>query len=280
MAAFTNASPLLALPLKLRTKIYQDLLSPDPARVHTLYHDRHGKEASFGIDPTILRVNKQIYSEATAILYDTADVLLYLATPVVVQCTGGNYPDRIVDPPDLFRACSEEASESEKKLEWRGALSVVDGLEPGGLFESTAQGYIYPHCFQRFRKIQLVTSRHAIWGASMGGSYFSHTGETVLRILKLLAEEQTWKSPTTKRLKITLQPDWRTVESELLMRNGEANGKTKVIVGLLKALKRRTDIEIEIEEGVFTKTLRELKMEEAEVDEWEKVLLADDVVGP
>ena len=81
----------------------------------------------------------------------------------------------------------------------------------------------------------------------------------------------------TKHLKITLQPDWRTVESELLMRNGVMDGKTKAIVGLLKALKRRTDAEIEVEEGVLTKTLRELKMEEAEVDEWEKVLLADAV---
>ena len=278
--AVIQASPLLALPLELRTKIYQDLLSPDPARVHALYHDRHGKEASFGIDPTILRVNKQIYYEAIAILYDTADVQIFLATPVVAQCTGGTYPDSIVDPPDLFRASSEDASPSAKELDWRSALSVIDGLEPEGLFEPTAQGYIYPHCFQRFRKIQLVTSRHAIWGATRGGSYFSHTGKTVLRILKLLAEEQAWKSRLTKRLKITLQPDWRTVQSELLMRKGEVNGKTKVIVGLLKALKRRTNIEIEVEEGVFTKTLRELKMEEVEVDEWEKVLLADDVIAP
>ena len=102
----------------------------------------------------------------------------------------------------------------------------------------------------------------------------------MLRILKLLAEEQAWNSPLTKRLKIILQPSWRTVQSEMLMRNGEVNGRTKVIVGLLKALKRRTDIEIEVEEGAFTTTLRELKMEEAEVDEWEKVLLTDDVIAP
>lgn len=279
MAVCIQASPLLALPSELRTKIYQNLLSPDPARVHTLYHDRHGKEASFDIDPTILRVNKQIYSEAISILYDTADVQIYLATPVVAQCTGGNYPDRIVDPPDLFRASGEYASPS-AAVDWRGALSVTDGLEPERLFESTAQGYIYPHCFQRFCKIQLVTSREAIWGATRFGKYFSHTGKTVLRILKLLAEEQAWNSPLTKRLKIILQPSWRTVQSEMLMRNGEVNGRTKVIVGLLKALKRRTDIEIEVEEGAFTTTLRELKMEEAEVDEWEKVLLTDDVIAP
>lgn len=57
------------------------------------------------------------------------------------------------------------------------------------------------------------------------------------------------------------------------------NGKTRAIVGLLKALKRRTDIEIEVEEGAFTTTMREFEMEKAEVDEWEKVLLGDGVTG-
>ncbi len=51
--------------------------------------------------------------------------------------------------------------------------------------------------------------------------------------------------------------------------------KTKAIVGLLKALKRRTDAEIEVEEGVYTKTLRELEMEEVDIDVWEELLLAD-----
>ena len=279
MAATTQASSLLSLPLELRTKFYEQLLAPDPNGVHTLYHDRHGRETSFGIDPTILRVNKQIYSEAVSILYDTADIRIYLATPVVRQCTGGNYPDKIADPPDLFRKDSEEAVKSTDKPGRRTAPSTVKGRRFKGVLESRAEGYIYPHCFQRLRKIRLVTSRHAVWGASMGGSYFSHTGKTVLRILRLLAEEQVSKSPMTKRLKFTFQPDWRTVESQLLMRNGEMDNKTKAIVGLLKALKRRTDAEIEVKEGVFTKTLRELKMEEVDVDEWEKVLLADADIG-
>lgn len=275
MAATTQASPLLALPLELRTKVYEQLLRPDPDRVHTLYHDRHGREASFDIDPTILRVNKQIYSEAVSILYDTTNVRIYLATPVIMQCTGGNYPDHIVDPPDLFRKDANGAVGPANRLDWRTTPSIVKGLEIEGRLEFTAHGFIYPHCFQRLHKIQLVTSRHAIWGDGECRSYFSHTGKTVLRILKLLAEEQATKPSMTKRLRFTIQPDWRTVESELLMRNGEMDNKTKVIVGLLKALKRRTDAEIEVEEGGFKKTLRELKMEESDVDEWEKVLLAD-----
>ena len=279
MAATTQASSLLALPLELRNKIYEGLLGPDPDRAHTLYHDRYGREASFGIDPTILRVNKQIYSEAVSILYDTANIRIYLATPVVRQCTGGNYPDRIVNPPDLFRTDSEEAFKLTNKVDWRTAPSTVKGMRFKGGLKSGVEGYIYPHCFQRLRNIRLATSRHAVWGARRGGSYFSHTGKTVLRILKLLARDQVSKSPMTKSLKFTFQPDWRTVEPQLLMRNGEMDNKTKAIVGLLKALTRRTDAEIEVEEGVFTKTLREVKMEEVEVDKWEKVLLADADIG-
>lgn len=276
MSSTIAASRLLSIPIELRTKIYRDLLSPDPARVHTLYHDRHGREAPFDIDPTILRVSRQIYSEAVSILYHTANVWIYLATPVVMQCTGGNYPDGDADPPDLFRTDAREAVKPASRLSsWHTAFSTVKCLELEGQPESTAEGYIYPHCFQRLRNIELVTSRHAIWGDGQCGSYFSHTGQTVLRILKLLAEEQAPDSPTTKRLKFTIQPDWRTVESELLMRNGDMDKRTKAIVGLLKALKRRTGAEIEVAEGVFTKTLREWKMEEVEVDEWEKVLLAD-----
>lgn len=275
MAATTQASPLLALPLELRTRIYKELLGPDPAHVYTLYHDRHGRKGSFDIDPTVLRVNKQIFSEANSILYDTASVRIYLATPVVKQCTGGNYADHTIDPPDLFRNDTEEAVKPAKRLGRRNTPSTAKGLEIEGRVNFAAHGCIYPHCFQRFRKIQLVTSRHAIWGSSMGGSYFSHTGKTVLRIFKLLAEEQATKSPLTKRLRFTMQPDRRTVESQLLMRIGEMNKRAKAIVGLLKALRRRTDAEIEIEEGVFTKTLNEWKMEEAEVDKWDTMLMGD-----
>lgn len=60
--ASLQASPLLILPLELRAKIFEELLCPNPGRVYTLYHDRQGRQASFNIDPTILRVNEQIYS--------------------------------------------------------------------------------------------------------------------------------------------------------------------------------------------------------------------------
>lgn len=279
MAASTPASPLLALPLELRIKVYEQLLRPDPDRIQTLYHDRHGRQPSFNISPAILRVSQQIYSEAVPILYDTASVQIYLATPVVKQCKGGNYPDGITDPPDLFRKDTDENTESAQKLDWRAALPTANDLESARRPRSAADGCIYPHCFQRLREIQIVTSRHAIWGGRRGGSYFSHTGRTVMRILKLLAEEQATKTPVPKRVRFTMQPDWRTVESQLLMRRGAMDERTRAIVGLLKAVKRRTGAEIEVEEGVFTKTLKEFEMEGFEVDEWERLLLADADVG-
>lgn len=60
---------------------------------------------------------------------------------------------------------------------------------------------------------------------------------------------------------------------------GRDGREDESIVGLLKAVKRRTGAEIEVEEGVFTKTLKEFEMEGFEVDEWERLLLADADVG-
>lgn len=78
-----------------------------------------------------------------------------------------------------------------------------------------------------------------------------------------------------KRLKLTIQPNWRIVESQLRTGNAEMDEITKAIVGLLKALQRRTNTEVEMEEGAFTMRLKEWKMEDAEMDQWEKLLLAD-----
>ncbi|KAM0795327.1 hypothetical protein BDR22DRAFT_967053 [Usnea florida] len=272
MVSDVQATSLVTLPLELRCKIYNELLNPDPARVHTLYHDRHGREASFNIDPTILRVNKQIYSEAIAILYDTISVRINLDTLVVRQCTGGKYPDKLIDPPSLFREDTEVTVEIANNFPRR---TRDRRLEFDAMFGYSAQGYIYPHCFQRLRKIHVVTARHAIWGAAMGGSYFSHSGKLVLRILRLLASGQSTKAPMVKQFKFTYHPSWPTFESQMLLGDGEMDKRTRAVVGLLKALKRRTDAEIEVEEGAVTTTVGELKMKEAEIDEWEKVLLDD-----
>lgn len=277
MASEATKSSLLALPLELRIDIYKHLLSPDPIRVYTLYHDRHGREASFDIDPTILRVNKQIYSEAVTILYDNTSVQICLATPVVRQCTGGNYPDSIVNPPNLFRPEHEEVLDSAKQTTRPTAASTVKGLgSKGGQLESTAPGYIYPHCFQRLRKIQLITSRPAIWAARRRGNYLSQTAYTVLRILKLLATAQVTQSAVTKYVKITLGSDWRVFRRQTFVKNAETEKGMRAMFRMLKVLERRKDVEIEVEEGVSMELLMGLEIEDTEVDEWEKMLLEAD----
>ena len=213
MAAGDEESSLLALPLELRRLVYEQLLSSDPNRVHALYHDRYGKQGCFDLHPTILRVNKQIYSEAVSILYDNAHVRLYLSTPVSF------YPEGINDPPELFRTDHEEDNKSINELTWQTVPSTGKGpkspehVQPKkGLkfperVKGAAPGYIYPHCLQRLRGIQLVTSRQALWGNGQCGKYLSHTGQTVLQILRLLAEEQVPKSTRTKHIKVTIQPE-------------------------------------------------------------------------
>ena len=62
------------------------------------------------------------------------------------------------EPPDLFRTDSEGAFKSKNKIEW---------CKFEGGFVSLPPGYIHPHCFQRLRKVHLVTSRQAIWGVCL-----------------------------------------------------------------------------------------------------------------
>lgn len=279
MAPGAHTSPLLTLPLELRRQIYEQLLSPDPNRVHTLYHDREGREAFTGIDPKILRVNKQIHFEASPLLYENNKFLIHLATPVIHQCTGGNYPDRIVDPADLFRADpTDESGKSDSIAQDASSIPpATESRRSRRRPQCSTTGVIYPHCFQRLRHINLITSRNAIWGQSMLGGYFSHTGERIWKILKVLNDEQTTAAPVKKQLKFTIRKDWLSYGAELKGGQNDIDEQTKPIVGLMKALQRRTGADIEVEEGEFSKSLGEVQMEEAEIDIWEEVLLADKI---
>ncbi|MCJ1301386.1 hypothetical protein MMC08_004186 [Hypocenomyce scalaris] len=243
MALASSSFPILALPLELRLRIYEELLAPNPAIVHTLYHDRRGRDRSFNIHPSILRVNTQIHDEAVAVLYDHNTFMLDLSTAVVSQCTGGSYPDRIRGPQPLFR----------------------DDAEP-----TTAQGLIYPHCLKRLRNIDLLTSPSAVWGSAQLGShgsaqlgtFFSHIGNLILSVLRLLAyEEATMES--MKRLRFTFVlgrfgPGGRGWCGRLLYlfggRGGEEDGRAKrkktqrveemeEIVSLLRAMGKVRRIE-------------------------------------
>ena len=191
MAASNPSSPLLALPFELRLKILEELLCPDPHRVNILYHDRGGRERYLHIHPTILRTSKRIYDEGLPLLYHNNIFGVYVATPVVWQCTGSRYADGVEDPQSLFR-------------KERNAVHIEQSdPETGGL--------IYPHCFQRMRHLKLVISSPALF-VNQGGWYAtSRTGDLLLQVLHLLRWEPTSSHDSaSKRLELNIRSDWQT----------------------------------------------------------------------
>lgn len=183
MTAQAHGFPFLLLPPELRQLIYVELLCPDPHSVKTLYHDRYGRDSSFNIHPSILRVNRQINAEATSLLYDHNVFKIDIATRVVIKCKRGLYLT------ELFR----------------------DDVAPNW---SSHQGLIYPQCLSRLRHLEIQTSLGAVLGSRRGGCYFSHIGNLLLKILQNLIEPEASTGqgrstvPGVKTLKFGAQRCW------------------------------------------------------------------------
>ncbi|KAL8665342.1 MAG: hypothetical protein Q9168_007726 [Polycauliona sp. 1 TL-2023] len=165
-----SSFPFLSLPFELRDHIYSELLIPSRSSTASVaepcitWHDRHGLQKHSSVYPQILLASKQTNAEATSILYDNATLKISISTPVIKQCTGGEYPDRCGSPQYLLRSDVPYA--------------CFNG--PGG---------IYPRCLRKMANIEISLSPEAIWACSMGGSYFSHIGDLLLHVLEVLAEE-------------------------------------------------------------------------------------------
>lgn len=152
MAATSITPSLLGLPLELKLKMYQMLLCPDPLKVYVLYHDRHGRGDAFNAHPAILRVNRQLHSEAISLLYNSNVFEIYLATGVMEtttyrdQCSGGKSASHMKTHTKLLRKPSNEATRKDDQI----------SLDPG------VEGIIYPHCLQRIRRSQTsnLAERH------------------------------------------------------------------------------------------------------------------------
>lgn len=233
MATGAPSSPLLALPSELRLDIIKLILNPDPSKSQQLYHDRRG--SSLDLTFSILLVNRQIHLEALPLLYNTPIYELYLATPVVSQCGGGYYPDRgeiEQEPPALFGT---------PKVPRLLKICGPDHSEPGGL--------IYPHCFRKLRHIKIITSKDAIFGASMCGPYFSHIGELILQILRHLAKESA-STGVGKSLDVLVLSDdilggWRDARPSLLgLSKEDIPEKPKEMIKLLKKVGRVRKISV------------------------------------
>ncbi|KAL8941445.1 MAG: hypothetical protein Q9216_002250 [Gyalolechia sp. 2 TL-2023] len=174
----------LSLPPEIRQLIYDELLVLRPDQDHLLYHDRSGGNRSLPVHPHILRVNKQINTEATSALYGRNMFQLSLSTPVMKQCSGSFYPRRF------------------------GKKVVLPRNDSDAQFirYDQGQGFMYPHCFQRLAYIEITIGASSIWGNSGTGVYFSHIGDLVLELLRLLAEESVDEAPQrTKRLVLIVE---------------------------------------------------------------------------
>ncbi len=70
MAATNGPSPLLALPRETRDQIYRELLTPTIG-IGNVERD------SYGLEPSILRVNRQMHAEASEVLYNESCWILF-----------------------------------------------------------------------------------------------------------------------------------------------------------------------------------------------------------
>ncbi|KAL9023410.1 MAG: hypothetical protein Q9180_008246 [Flavoplaca navasiana] len=181
--------PFLSLPLELRRHIYSELLIPSipstglVVKPRILWHDRHGLQKHIPVYPQILQASKQTNAEATPILYENNTFKINISSPVTQQCTGGMYPDGYESPQYLFRSDVPQR--------------YFDG-----------PGDIYPHCLQRISNAEIRLSTEAIWAKSAGGPFFSHIGDLLVEVLKVLAHDdanQLRKEP--KRLLLTIHKD-------------------------------------------------------------------------
>lgn len=192
MGGLNRSFPFLALPIELRTKIYEDLLSPNPHESHILYHDRIGRSLSFNIFPSILRASTQIYSEAVGILYGRNTFKIQLTTPPGHLICEDYYEDGPLEPISLFR--QDLTPCDEMPGQWTGDFDSI----------AAVNGVIYPHCFRRIRKLELVTSHDALWSQKATSEYrLTDAGELLHEILRILIADQNSSPSMIKALKLT-----------------------------------------------------------------------------
>lgn len=257
----SHLSPLFVLPLELRNKIYKGLLCPDPTRIHTLYHDRQGREPSFNLHPQILSVCKQARDEAFPLLYCNNIFEIYIATTVVKQCTGGIYPDSTPDPPPLLREDAPPVNHSAPMHNRGPLLSKTAAYEP--YVELGSRGIMYIHCFQQLRQLRLVTSRGAIWGQARGGEFFSTPGKLILEILHDLIGESPGSLPMI--LDFIVQPNCRTKYGIFQAGKTDAkDGRAMEIAALLQKLQSTRTVHLE--EKVFSDELGRLETKQVDID--------------
>ncbi|KAL8832801.1 MAG: hypothetical protein Q9170_004746 [Blastenia crenularia] len=174
----------LSLPLELRRPIYTELLIPSTLssgsviESRKIWHDRHGLQKHIPVYPQILLANKQVNAEATAILYEENILKIDISSAVTEPIGPRTGPH--TSPQYLFRSDP-----------------------PPRYFDEP--GKIYPQCLRRIAKVEIKMSLSAIRARAASGYRFSHIGNLLVEVLRVLAEDnpiQQLKEPRRLLLEI------------------------------------------------------------------------------
>lgn len=166
---------LFSLPTELRLHIYAILLT-DPSPL-TLYNDDHPHRPALPVYPAILQSCRQIYTEASPVLYHRNLFLIMLCTD---QGTTFYEP-------------------REKESNWEPLLVREVATEMYNRVELSREGVIEAAALRKMRNVEIVTNRHAVWESVLFGSTFSESGKTLVEALGAIAGKQTAKHPLLYR---------------------------------------------------------------------------------
>lgn len=181
--------PFIALPLELRTIIYKNLLTTDT--IPTLYSTRadEATTALFHLDPAILRVKRQIYTEASWILYEQNEFRIVLCTDYSPNSDHEPEFYHAVTRPLLHRVTDPCTVAFPQTLVPLGGWHFSADLDPVCTYNDPfvhVYGLIYPHCLSRMHHIRLVTASSDI---IPDGHYSASAGRFTIEIWRCLVDE-------------------------------------------------------------------------------------------
>lgn len=186
MTAPSTKPPFLALPLELRIIIYRDLLTTH--KVPTIHHTKRGCDRNLHLNPAILYVNRQIYTEASWILYEENEFRIVLYSEF-----DEDYDDELavyysMTRPRMHHVKDPPTFAYPRNLVLLGGSYFGADLNEYGTYKLPfvhVHGVIYPHCLSRMRHILIVTSTRDIIADD---DYFACAGLFMIEILRCLVD--------------------------------------------------------------------------------------------
>ncbi|MCJ1475379.1 hypothetical protein MMC13_004041 [Lambiella insularis] len=241
LPAHTNkSSQFLFLPRELRDQIYSLVLLPTSSE--GLSHPQQGRNSSFTIDPSILRVNRQIYTEARPYLYCKSSAVFRVdlsSTP-----RGPSSRSTLMG----VEAVSQSFTHSKAYAEWvpdtsqndpsanmsQPALEKKDQAQrlrdTGGVTERKPV-IANRDALRAIRHLEVLVPIHGLWGGrshKMVDGLATLAGQTLMWILRVL--KVIYKSGVCpkKTLTILVQDGGRN-HQPLIWQEAEMSYDTKII---------------------------------------------------